>query len=75
MSMTPERLRRLAERCRELTALSQVPEVKEQLAAWAAEFEAEAAIPEAASPLQHTDDDTLRTLNALSIKRSREGSF
>lgn len=33
---------RKAERCRELLKLARVPEVKEQLRVWAAEFEAEA---------------------------------
>jgi hypothetical protein len=38
--MTPERLRQLAEQCRELSNKAIVPEVKAQLALWAVEFDA-----------------------------------
>jgi hypothetical protein len=39
--MTQERLRQLAERCRELERKAVVPEIKTQLRLWAVEFEAE----------------------------------
>lgn len=39
--MTVEQLREMANRCRELMAKAQVPEIREQLETWAIDFEAE----------------------------------
>lgn len=60
--MTPERLRRLADVCRELATRSVVPEVKAQLAEWALEFDADAA----SSPL--TDGIRPKRRRRASIK-------
>jgi hypothetical protein len=38
--MSPEELRQFAERCRQLGTIAIVPEVREQLEMWAAEFDA-----------------------------------
>jgi hypothetical protein len=56
--LTPELLRRLAERCRELQKKAIDPEVTEQLAIWAVEFEVYAANARGIAPTQgpeHSD--------------------
>lgn len=40
--MTPERMRQLAQQCRELAAKAVLPELKAQLAQWALEFDKDA---------------------------------
>jgi hypothetical protein len=54
--MTPQRLRQLAERCRELKVKALVPEIKEQLETWVVEFDEAAAAAEAAKePTQRSE--------------------
>lgn len=65
--MTPERLRQLAQQCRELTEKAVVPEVKAQLALWALEFEADIG-----SSLL-TDDTVRPAINAMAVSRRDDG--
>jgi hypothetical protein len=67
--MTPEKLRQLAQRCRELATKSVVPEVQAQLAQWALEFEAEA---DPASSLL-TEETARRVLNTMAVSRRKDG--
>jgi hypothetical protein len=54
--MTPERLRQLARVCRELRSSSQMPETRDQLAEWAAEFDADAEAGTSATEAPDEDD-------------------